>query len=317
MRRSIFPGCIATIQSNGRKSPKQHHRGLRVALFQYHRLPEHRGRIPGPVFKYSRQPQHRFRISGTYSNTNGSSNTVAGDIALYSNTTGYHNTASGAESLHSNATGSSNAAFGLQALYSNTTGSNNIALGTGAGFKLTSGSGNIEIGNQGTSADHGIIRIGTSGTQTAAFIAGIENAKVTGSAVYVTSSGQLGVLASSERYKTAISPMGSGTQKLQQLRPVTFHLKTQPGGTLQYGLIAEEVAQVYPELVTRDESGTIQGVRYDELAPMLLNEVQQQRRTLAAQEQKLQEMERQLAHLQQLKAAMRMLPAADGLVTGR
>jgi hypothetical protein len=269
---------------------------------------------------YSNTAGNHNTVSGfqaLYSNTNGSSNTVAGDIALYYSTTGYHNTASGAESLYSNATGSSNAAFGLQALYSNTTGSYNIALGTGAGFKLTSGCGNIEIGNQGTSADHGIIRIGTSGTQTAAFIAGIENAKVTGSAVYVTSSGQLGVLASSERYKTAISPMGSGTQKLQQLRPVTFHLKTQPGGTLQYGLIAEEVAQVYPELVTRDESGTIQGVRYDELAPMLLNEVQQQRRTLAAQEQKLQEMERQLADLQQLKAAMRMLPAADGLVTGR
>jgi len=98
---------------------------------------------------------------------------------------------------------------------------------------------------------------------------------------------------------------------------VTFHLETQPGGTLQYGLIAEEVAQVYPELVTRDETGTIQGVRYDELAPMLLNEVQQQRRTLAAQEQKLREMERQLGDLQELRAALRRLQAAEGLVASR
>jgi hypothetical protein len=88
----------------------------------------------------------------------------------------------------------------------------------------------------------------------------------------VTSSGQLGVLASSERYKTAITPMGENTKKLEQLRPVSFHLKTDPKGAVQYGLIAEEVDKVYPELVIRDDTGKIQGVRYDELAPMLLNE---------------------------------------------
>ena len=104
-------------------------------------------------------------------------------------------------------------------------------------------------------------------------IAGIESSKVTGSAVYVTTTGRLGVLASSERYKTAIEPMGANTAKLSQLRPVTFKLKTDAEGTRQYGLIAEEVDRVYPELVIRDEAGKVQGIRYDELAPMLLNEI--------------------------------------------
>jgi hypothetical protein len=133
-------------------------------------------------------------------------------------------------------------------------------------------------------AESEVIRIGTAGTQTKTFVAGIENSKVTGAAVYVTSSGQLGVLASSERYKTAIAPMGANTQKLQQLRPVTFHLKTDPEGAVQYGLIAEEVDKVYPELVIRDDQGKIQGVRYDELAPMLLNEMQKQQQKLAAED---------------------------------
>ncbi len=106
----------------------------------------------------------------------------------------------------------------------------------------------------------------------------------------MTSAGQLGVLGSSERYKTDITPLGPRTEKLQQLRPVSFHLKTDPRGTLQYGLIAEEVAKAYPELVIRDGAGKIQGVRYDELAPLLLNEVQQQQHKLAAQDAKLAEL---------------------------
>ena len=113
---------------------------------------------------------------------------------------------------------------------------------------------------------------------------------MTGAAVYVTSSGQLGVRASSERYKTAIASMGARTGDLQKLRPVTFHLKTDPHGAVQYGLIAEEVDKVYPELVIRDAKGVIQGVRYDELAPMLLNEVQQQKAQLRV-------MQRQVAEL--------------------
>jgi hypothetical protein len=160
-----------------------------------------------------------------YSNTNGNSNTAYGDNALYYNTTGYHNTATGAESLESNVYGIENTAVGLEALFSNTTGSDNIAVGINAGYNLTTGSNNIEIGNKGLAGDNNTVRIGS--TQATTYIAGIESAKITGAAVYVTSSGQLGVLASSERYKTAIAPMGTDTEKLQRLRPVSF--RKRPG----------------------------------------------------------------------------------------
>jgi hypothetical protein len=137
----------------------------------------------------------------------------------------------------------------------------------------------------------------------------------------VTSSGQLGVLASSERYKTDVTPMAGTTEKLQRLRPVTFHLKTQPNGALQYGLIAEEVDKVYPELVIRDEAGKIQGVRYDELAPMLLNEVQRQRAQLQQQAAQLQDTWQQLTDLKQLnqsmQAAISKLQARDERVALR
>ncbi|HEX4242409.1 MAG TPA: tail fiber domain-containing protein [Steroidobacteraceae bacterium] len=218
-----------------------------------------------------------------YSNTTGASNTASGNHALYFNTTGYHGTGGGAETLFSNTTGNTNVGYGFEALYHNTTGSNNTAVGPSAGFNLTTGSNNVDIANEGFAGESGIIRIGAPSTQTQTFIAGIENSKVTGSAVYVTAGGQLGVLASSERYKTAIAPMGDDTDKLSLLRPVVFHLKTEPSGQLQYGLIAEEVARVYPALVIRNEAGTIEGVRYDELAPMLLNQVQKQQQRLEKQ----------------------------------
>lgn len=242
-----------------------------------------------------------------YSNTNGNSNTADGDDALYSNTTGYHNTASGSNALFLNTTGTTNVAMGLEALYSNTTGSNNIAVGTGAGYNLTYGNNNIDVGNEGEATESGKIRIGTPGTQTATYIAGIESAKVTGAAVYVTSSGQLGVLASSERYKTGITSMGASTEKLKQLRPVSFHLKSDPDATPQYGLIAEEVNKIYPELVIRDGSGKIQGVRYDELAPMLLNEMQKQ----AAEIRDLKKL------VMEMQAGLTRLQAPDTLVAGR
>ena len=179
---------------------------------------------------------------------------------------------------------------------------------------MTTGSDNIEIGNEGASSDNRVIRIGASGTHTAAYIAGIDTAKVTGAAVYITSSGQLGVLASSERYKTAVVPMGANTENLQQLRPVSFHLKTDPRGAVQYGLIAEEVDKIYPELVIRDAAGKIEGVRYDELAPMLLNEVQKQQRVTAAQAEKIASLEQQLAGIQ---AALANLQSTHQLVAQR
>ena len=214
--------------------------------------------------------------------------------------------------LGANTTGAENTATGLNALYSNTTGSANIAEGFEAGYNLTTGSNNIDIGNSGVVGEGNTVRIGA--TQTGTYIAGISSAKVTGSVVYVTSKGQLGVLASSERFKTAIAPMASDTAKLDQLRPVTFRLKSDAMGTRQYGLIAEEVAKVYPELVIRDGAGRIDGVRYDELAPMLLNEAQQQ----AA---RIRDLEQQVAELKNLKqelhAALIRLQSKDELVDKR
>jgi len=228
----------------------------------------------------------------------GNFNTAVGTHALYANTRGENNTATGAGALASNTTGSNNVAFGRSALKANTTGSNNIGQGFAAGSSLTTGSNNIDIGNAGIAAESGIIRIGTKSTQTATYVAGIYDVPIIGNAVVVTSTGQLGVLTSSERFKTAIAPMSSNSEKLQQLRPVTFHLKTDPDGTLQYGLIAEEVAKVYPELVIRDETGRIDGVRYDELAPMLLNEVQKQAVQLRDVERQLGAMQAAFAKLQ-------------------
>jgi hypothetical protein len=144
---------------------------------------------------------------------------------------------------------------------------------------------------------------------------------VSGLAVVIDSNGQLGTVSSSERFKSDIAPMGSNTDKLQQLRPVSFHYKADSQGTLRYGLIAEEVAEVYPELVVRDKNGRIDGVRYDELAPMLLNEVQKQQRINAAQADqntaqaaKIASLEQQLAGIQ---ASLVKLQPKDQLVAQR
>jgi len=210
------------------------------------------------------------------SDTTGANNTAVGYAALYSNTVGKGNAAQGVNALYSNTTGIRNLGIGSNALYDNVSGSYNIALGFDAGYNVTNGSYNIEIGASGTASDSGTIQIGSEGTQTSTKIAGIYGTQVTGSAVYVTATGQLGVQPSSERYKTDIATMPELSRKLAQLRPVTFHYRTDPKSVQQYGLIAEEVDKVYPELVIRDDSDKIQGVHYEELAPMLLAEVQKQ-----------------------------------------
>jgi hypothetical protein len=217
-----------------------------------------------------------FNVTGQY-------NTAAGVNALFQNSFGQDNTATGYLALTDNTTASDNTAYGANALANNTSGSSNVAEGWHAGFNLTTGSNNIDIGNAGAAGDANTIKIGTQNAQTKTFIAAISGISVSGNAVMVSSTGQLGVVVSSERFKTAISTMGSISEKLQQLRPVTFRLKTDPKGILQYGLIAEEVAKVYPDLLVRNESRRIDGVRYDELAPMLLNEAQRQQRLIAAQ----------------------------------
>jgi hypothetical protein len=231
-----------------------------------------------------------------YFNTTADYNTASGFQALYSNNGG-SNTASGYEAMYANTSGLNNTATGVHALASNTTGSNNVADGWHAGYNLTTGSNNIDIGTAGSAGDANTIKIGIQNTQTKTIIA------VSGAAVMINSAGQLGAVVSSERFKTAITPMGSNSAKLGQLRPVTFHLKTEPHGALQYGLIAEEVAEVYPDLVVRNESGRIDSVRYDELAPMLLNETQLQQRRIVAQDARYASLAAQIRTLKQQLAS--------------
>lgn len=218
-------------------------------------------------------------------------NTALGYEALLADTTGQQNTATGVYALHGNKTGNYNTAAGVDALYTNTSGASNIAVGYKSGYDLTTGSNNIDIGNVGVKAESGIIRIGTKTTQTATYVAGITGVALSNASpvpVYVNTNGQLGVRpASSERFKTSIAPMGESTEKLAELRPVTFQYKSDPHGARQYGLIAEEVAKVYPELVIRDAKGQILTVHYDELAPMLLNVVQKQEQRAAQQAEQI------------------------------
>jgi endosialidase-like protein len=220
---------------------------------------------------------------GTYALYNhvlGNFNNAVGAFALYSDTTGNTNNAFGESALGRNTSGSDNTAVGDDALNENTTGNANIGLGSGAGHNLTTGSHNIDIGNFGEPNESSTIRIGTQGTQTRTFVAGIWGTAVRGSAVVVNSSGQLGVAPSSARYKKEIKPMDKASEAILGLKPVTFHYRSDNTNTPQFGLIAEEVAEVNPDLVVRDDNGEIYTVRYDAVNAMLLNEFLKEHRTV-------------------------------------
>jgi hypothetical protein len=264
--------------------------------------------------------------SALQSNTTGSENTAFGYQTLYYNSSGSENTGVGINALYSNTTGSDNSAFGYDALYDNLDGTQNIAFGVNALYRTTSGNNNT-IGNEAIATDSGIIRIGTSvptALQTQTYIAGIYgNTSVSGLPVVIDSNGQLGVVASTERIKTAIAPIGSNAEKLGQLRPVTFRLTSDPD-TLRYGLIAEEVAQVYPGLVIRDAQGRIDGVRYDELAPLLLHQIQRQQKDLSARQERhaiqiaqIRDLSHEVAALSALEPELRSMLAKLRLANDR
>jgi Chaperone of endosialidase len=210
-----------------------------------------------------------------YSNKIGYENTATGANALYSNTNGYDNTADGFDSLYYNTKAHANTAIGHHALFNNKTGNFNIALGANAGFELTSGSNNIDIYNRGVAGESNTIRIGTAETHTATFVAGISGATVPGGiGVIVDSSGHLGTSTSSARFKEGIKPMDNASEALFALQPVTFRYKKDldPACIPQFGLVAEEVEKVNPDLVVRDEQGKPYSVRYEAVNAMLLNE---------------------------------------------
>ncbi len=257
-----------------------------------------------------------YQALGT--NTTGNNDTAHGYQALASNN-GSDNLASGYKSLWQNATGNDNAAYGDSTLYSNLSGSNNIALGYQAGLNVL-GSNNIHIGNTGVSGDSGVIRIG-SASQTSFFAAGIGAATVSGAAVLIdTATGQLGVASSSRRFKEDIQDMGEASSGLLRLRPVTFRYKepfADGSKPIEYGLVAEEVAEVYPDLVARTADGQIETVKYQVLDSMLLNEVQkqaeqnrQQTEQIRQQAQQNREQAEQIRLLQDRLAAIETLLSA-------
>jgi hypothetical protein len=263
------------------------------------------GALLGDTVGYNNTATGAFAL---FNDTDGRDNTANGSGVLLNNTHGNANTASGLGALASNTTGSSNAATGLSALASNTTGTNNTALGSLAGNALTTGDNNIDIGYNvvGAAGESNTIRIGNTDI-TDTFIRGMSGATSSGgAAVFVNGNGKLGTMTSSERFKDEIRPMDKASEVILALRPVSFRYKKEidPQGIPQFGLVAEEVERVNPDLVIRDAAGKPQTVRYEQVNAMLLNEflkehrtvqdlkstVAKQERTIAEEGKKFQEM---------------------------
>jgi hypothetical protein len=255
------------------------------------------------------------------SNTTAGANVATGFLSMHLNTTGSNNTSIGASSMEMNeigventavgqsalltGTGSRNTAIGASALWSISGGERNIALGWQAGYDIVDGGFNIAIGNRGNAADSNTIRVGNANHQRA-FVAGIEGV-MTGIpdavTVLIDSNGQLGTVNSSARYKQDISAMGDASERLLSLTPVTFHYKQAYANgekPVEYGLIAEQVAQVFPELVVFDEDNQPRTVKYRLLSTLLLNELQKQDRqllSLTGQVAELNELVQRMAEL--------------------
>ena len=234
-----------------------------------------------------------------FSNTTGYQNTANGALTLYNNMTGFGNTATGFQALLNN-TGSGNTANGIEALFHNTNGIGNIAIGFGAGYLLTTGWYNIDIGSPGVASEGNTIRMGDT-NQSRAFIAGIRGV-TTGNAdaipVLIDSAGQFGTANSSRRFKKEIKPMDKASESILGFKPVTFHYNSDKTSTPQFGLIAEEVAAVNPDLVVRDKNGEIYTVRYDAVNAMLLNEFLKEHRTVQELKSHAANQEATIARLQ-------------------
>ena len=264
-----------------------------------------------------------FGTGALYQNTTGGSssttggNSAFGNFALLANTTAGGNSAFGFSALTANTIGANNVAVGAAALQSLTRGSGNVAIGTGAGGNLSAAeSNNIYVGNSGIGGESNTIRIGYIGTITSAYIAGISGkTSPNGVEVFVNGTGQLGTVKSSLRFKHQIADIGAASDVLMKLRPVAFYYKPELDDTQtrQYGLVAEEVAKVAPELVVFGEDGTPETVRYHFVNAMLLNEVQKQRQLVEEQQKTNEEQSntitRQQEQIQELAARMVKLEA--------
>jgi uncharacterized coiled-coil protein SlyX len=240
-------------------------------------------------------------------NTTGSTNTANGWEALFNNTTGSQNTAAGFGALFENTTGRNNTADGFRALYDNTTGIHNVALGYGAGLGLTTGSGNVYIGA-------GVL--GVAGESNTSRIRNVYSSPASGRAVYVNSDNKIGTLSSSRRYKEQIKPMDKASEAILEVRPVSFRYKREvdPPRVPMFGLIAEEVEKVDPDLVTRNEKGEAETVRYDAVNAMLLNEFLKEHRRIEEQDYKMQTQEATIVELK--SAVAQQQKQIEGLTAG-
>ncbi len=237
-------------------------------------------------------------LAGT---TSGGVNTALGSSALAANTTGSLNIGIGPAALQNSTSGDSNIAIGFAALGSTTTTSSNIGIGNNAGFAANGSTSSIFIGNTGQVADSTTIRIGTA--QTSAYMAGIFNQSVDGATdtpVIIDSAGKLGTTVSSRRYKFDIEPMADMSAMLGKLRPVTFRYKEAQNGRhpLQYGLIAEEVAELFPDLAVFNKDGGVDTVKYHLLPNFLLAGYQAQQKTIAVQADEIAELKQRLAAIE-------------------
>jgi len=235
-----------------------------------------------------------------FSNADGNSNTASGESALFYNTTGFNNTAIGYNALLSNTTAGDNTAIGTTALFSNTTGEFNIAIGSQALRDNVTGDSNTAIGDSAgfniTGSGNVCIGAGVNGFAGESNITRIRNvyeSVATERAVYVTSDNRIGTLASSRRYKEQIKPMEKASETIHSLRPVSFRYKKEidPAQPVCFGLIAEEVADVNPNLVTLDCEGKPETVRYEAINAMLLSEFLKQHKAFLEERHKVEKLE--------------------------
>ncbi len=244
-------------------------------------------------------------VSALSSNIDGFRNNAVGLNVLSSHTTGAFNNAFGADALSSDTGGQANSAFGESALVHNTTGSDNTAIGFAALGNNTTGNGNIALGSftgGGVSTANNVICIGSNvagfNVDNSCFIGNIRDALVAPDAapVLIDSAGKLGTTSgSSRRFKKEIKPMDKASEAILALKPVTFHYNSDTMATPQFGLIAEEVAEVNPDLVVRDKNGEIYTVRYDAVNAMLLNEFLKEHRKIEKQQATIGELKSTLA----------------------
>jgi endosialidase-like protein len=255
-------------------------------------------------------------------NTTGSQNTAHGALALFKNTSGADNTAAGFLALGENTVGSGDTANGVGAIGSKIVGDYNTAIGFLALGSSTSGSHNIALGDHAgsnVSTSNNVICIGLPGRDISntCFIGnvrGVTTQNADAIPVLVDSAGQLGTTSSSRRFKKEIKPMSKASEAILALKPVTFQYKSDKIGMRQFGLIAEEVAEVSPDLVVRDDKGEIYTVRYDAVNAMLLNEFLKEHQKVAKQESGLQ---RQGAIIAQQQKQIEALTAGLQKVTAQ